>query len=369
MAVALTLFFVSPAAAEKTEMYAAFTKCPTESPEMNNPENIGAACMSAIVHSGFFRLGNVGASLTSPLHMQAALVGKESGLEVLPGSTVLEGAPATLPNPFIVPPSGGGESSPPPSTGTPPPSTETPPPPPIKHHKKKHHKKHHKRKHHRRHHRRHKKGSGHGGKGKGAGRHQEGWSSVTKLMSMAASNRTHSVAATAATGSQQSVAGSEELIEVYVEPAGDLRNLNFGAFVEEPGIAFELPVKVHLVGTGLGSQCYIGSNAEPIVIAPERTAVFSSLGFGLDPNGFEVRVVGVGGESFEDATFTVPAASGCGEVPGGLDAAVNSLVGLPAASGHSQLAFEDVLLELVGAESVGTTGGKELQEAFEAAKE
>lgn len=380
-AVVAALFAAGPAAAQKTEMYAAFSKCPTTSPVMNDPANIGSACLSAIVRNGSVRLGNVGAPLTSPMHLQVALVGREEveGLIVVPGSTVLEGAPATLPNPFLPPeeekeeekqgtPEGSGSGgNTPPSTGTPPATTPPAPAPvvPKKHHKKKHHKKkHHKKK-------RHHGKSGSQGRGKGGNRSQKGWSSVRSLMSRAAdeghpSSRVQPVLTTTPTEPPN----VEDLIQVFVEPAGDMRSVNISAVAGEAGTAFELPVKMHMVGKGLGSQCYIGSDAEPIIVAPSLTVPSNSLILALDPNEFPVEVVGVGGESLEDKTLTVPAATGCGELPGSLDAAVNSLIGLPAASGSSQVVFGDVLLELVGAETIegGPQGGEILQEAFEAAK-
>jgi hypothetical protein len=383
VAVAITLVAASPAAAQKTEMYAGFSHCPTSAPEMNNPENIGAACISAVIHGGSIRLGNVGATVSSPLHMQAAFVGGEVGPVIVPGSTTLEGEPVTLPNPFVTQPPppgepGGGSTTPPPSTdnGTPPPAAGTgtpPPPPPVKKPQKKK-KKHHKKQHKKKHHKRHRKPVHRKGKGKNAGRRKKGWSSFDSLLSMAPRGKAPRLGATATpTTARASDANASELIEVVVEPAGDIRNLNLGAFVEEPGVAFELPVKMHLTGTGLGSQCYIGSDAEPIVIAPEQSAPFASLGFGLDPNGFLVKVISVGGESFEDSTLTIPGASGCGEVAGGLDAQIDSLIGLPAASGKSQFVFENVLLELVGTEYIegaeGPQGGAELQAAFEAAQQ
>src|SRR6185503_10856835 len=223
------------------------------------------------------------------------------------------------------------------------------------------HRRHHKR-HHRRHHKQHRRG---------ADRLRKGWAGVEQLFSGAPRGALPSAMTTAA-ASQEGAAGSSPVIEVFVEPAGDLRNLVLATSPEGEGAAFELPVKAHLVGSGLGPQCYIGSDAAPIVIAPKLIEESNAIALAIDPNGFEVKVIGIGGEGFEDATLAVPSANGCGELPGSLDPAINALIGLPAATGRSQVYFGDVSLELVGAEyTEGATlvGGAALQAAFEAAQQ
>jgi len=93
-----------------------------------------------------------------------------------------------------------------------------------------------------------------------------------------------------------------------------------------------IPVKVHLHNDAvLGPNCYIGSNASPIVLnlveTPTSTPVLTSGGPGgnaLISSGVEVA----------DTTFAVPGASGCGLL-GALDAALDLKVGLPSASGKN----------------------------------
>ena len=57
-----------------------------------------------------------------------------------------------------------------------------------------------------------------------------------------------------------------------------------------------------------------------------------------------------------DSTFAVPAATGCGpNGDGSLDAAVNTLVGLPSPSGSNNLVLEDASSALA-LPATGTTG-------------
>ena len=100
-----------------------------------------------------------------------------------------------------------------------------------------------------------------------------------------------------------------------------------------------VPVKVHLHNLVLGPNCYIGSNAHPIVLNLTETAnsapVTSGVGNAIVVTGIEVA----------DDTFAVPGASGCGLL-GLLDPVLNLKVGLPSPSGkNSALIDQDGELE------------------------
>jgi hypothetical protein len=113
--------------------------------------------------------------------------------------------------------------------------------------------------------------------------------------------------------------------------------------LEEEGIALELPVKVHLENTFLGSGCYIGSNSAPIKI-PFTTGTTS-------PPKPNEPIKGKAGhfkfnEAFTLATitenelvnnsFAAPGAEGCGGVFSFLiDPILDGKLGLPAAAGHN----------------------------------
>lgn len=101
-----------------------------------------------------------------------------------------------------------------------------------------------------------------------------------------------------------------------------------------------LPVRIHLENPFLGSNCYIGSSSNPIVLRPQNltrpapsTEAFNGDGT-PDPTGPLGRINLIGANQ-GDSTFAVPGASGCGL--GLLDWAVNLKTGLPAASGTNSV--------------------------------
>jgi len=95
-----------------------------------------------------------------------------------------------------------------------------------------------------------------------------------------------------------------------------------------------VPIKVHLRNITLGPNCYIGSNANPIVLnlqeTPTSAPVQSGAGNAIIVSGVEVA----------DDTFAVPGASGCGLL-GTLDPAVDLKVGLPSPSGRNAALIDE----------------------------
>lgn len=114
----------------------------------------------------------------------------------------------------------------------------------------------------------------------------------------------------------------------------------------EPNI---LPIKVHLINSVLGNNCYVGSTASPIVLhqttgttAPPppnkpitghepESAVF-------DPS---TEILRLNKGEFVDNSFSAPGASGCtltlfGFIPISINGLVNSQSGLPAAAGTNE---------------------------------
>jgi hypothetical protein len=109
--------------------------------------------------------------------------------------------------------------------------------------------------------------------------------------------------------------------------------------------AVELPIKVHLENQELGPNCYIGSDAEPIVLhltdgtthPPEGTEPMTGK-VGKNEGRDKGRLITFIENTLVDNTFPVPAAKGCGTSPvsePAITAAVNSAEGLPAAPGKS----------------------------------
>lgn len=109
------------------------------------------------------------------------------------------------------------------------------------------------------------------------------------------------------------------------------------------GPAIVMPVKVRLENPALGSECLIGSEAEPITL--DLTVGTTSPPAGVapitgDPGtvsfNSEQTILTISGQSFVENDFAVPGASGCGGILSPvLDALVDLQVGLPAAPGES----------------------------------
>jgi hypothetical protein len=124
--------------------------------------------------------------------------------------------------------------------------------------------------------------------------------------------------------------GSSELLKLYatVELAGQPGSL------EAP--TFEVPVKLHLENPFLGSNCYVGSTANPITLG---LATSQPLGE-LEPEAGRPKVlVSSTPGTYVDNAYSVPAASGCqfnlGPIHNSIDNLVNSRYALPSAAGKS----------------------------------
>ncbi len=144
-----------------------------------------------------------------------------------------------------------------------------------------------------------------------------------------------------------------------VEPAGvptDF-NLTAGLGVGQPIVT--LPVKIRLDNPLLGSRCYIGSEADPILLRP-RNASQPALTLtryapdGTTQAGGPMSNIELSGADQVDDSFAVPEADGCGFL-GTLDWAVNAQLGLPSPEGANSLLLDD---------AVTTTGGFYTPAAF-----
>ncbi|HEY8810109.1 MAG TPA: hypothetical protein VIM28_08810 [Solirubrobacterales bacterium] len=158
-------------------------------------------------------------------------------------------------------------------------------------------------------------------------------------------------------------------IEAAIETAGDLHAFRLGFDPANPTPVFRLPLKIHLSGYALGHDCYIGSNANPIELAPLPIAQ-PEVGFLEDPNGLPVLSVLLNGLDTASNTFSVPAAQGCGPAVGFgkhkhylFDDLINSALGLPSPAGENLI----VLSGSKAAIALTPGGGATLKAAFEAA--
>jgi len=121
--------------------------------------------------------------------------------------------------------------------------------------------------------------------------------------------------------------------------------------IEAKGIALSLPVKVHLENPFLGSSCYIGSNAHPVVIElttgttsppPPNTPITGSPGKAEFKDEFQLTILKE--NKLVNNSFAAPAVEGCGGAFSFLlDPIIDSKLGLPAAAGHNTAILEGTL--------------------------
>jgi len=120
--------------------------------------------------------------------------------------------------------------------------------------------------------------------------------------------------------------------------------INKNNLVNAEGTALSLPVRIHLENPLLGSECYVGSFAKPIVLnlttgttsPPEPNKPISGKVGNVKFIGPEFEVVEITNNTLVDNSFSAPAATGCG---GLLSAIINPLIngkiGLPSAAGKN----------------------------------
>lgn len=123
-------------------------------------------------------------------------------------------------------------------------------------------------------------------------------------------------------------------------PANQI-GISLGAILTRAGTALSLPTKVHLENPLLGSSCYVGSNAAPIVIAlttgvtsppPPNTPIEGKVGEVV----FSEGILKIKNNSLVNNSFAAPATNGCGGIFEFLiGPIINSQLGVPSAAGHN----------------------------------
>lgn len=136
-------------------------------------------------------------------------------------------------------------------------------------------------------------------------------------------------------------------------PASSI-GLHTFALLGGAGTALSLPVKVHLENPLLGSNCYIGSNAKPVVIElttgttsppPPNKPISGSPGTtSFNSAGTIVTVLN---NELVNNSFAAPKAENCGIVTG----LVNAKLSLPAAAGKNTAILKGKL-QVAAAEAV-----------------
>jgi len=126
-------------------------------------------------------------------------------------------------------------------------------------------------------------------------------------------------------------------VTATVELAGPASaiHVNVGHLLEEAGTAFAFPVKLRLSNPFFGPNCYVGSEAEPIVV--EFTTGTSGALRGKNGSTLSSGhngILTVFTDTLVNATFASPGVGGCG-IAGGADAAINAALGLPSPAGHN----------------------------------
>jgi len=133
--------------------------------------------------------------------------------------------------------------------------------------------------------------------------------------------------------------------------------LSVSNLISEEGIALQLPVKIKLSNFLLGSKCYIGSEAHPIVLKlttgttspPEPNKPIRGTAGKLEILEGGALVI-LNGGSLVDNSFAAPEASGCGgSLEKLVDPLVDSLLSLPSAAGHNTAILNGKLEEAAAA--------------------
>jgi hypothetical protein len=162
-------------------------------------------------------------------------------------------------------------------------------------------------------------------------------------------------------------------LTVSMVPAGEPSNFNLIAGLSLNQPLLSLPVKIHLQNRLLGNHCYIGSEAEPIVLQPENTTQPALTFEAFDGNGTPdesgplevIQILDTQGAN----SFAVPTATDCGFM-GIFDEAIDGHMGLPSAAGKNSLVFNEAKTDLAAinnAESVAPNDGQELSKDWHSA--
>ncbi len=126
------------------------------------------------------------------------------------------------------------------------------------------------------------------------------------------------------------------------KPASDI-GINTDNLIAETGVALSLPVKIKLSNVFLGSSCYVGSEANPVVLnlttgttsPPEPNKPIKGNRGSIEFKD-EFNIIVLSGGSLVDNAFAAPEATGCGAPFSALvDKLVDSVFGVPAAAGHN----------------------------------
>lgn len=158
--------------------------------------------------------------------------------------------------------------------------------------------------------------------------------------------------------------GTLNAVTAVVQSAGNPSDFSLDAGLSSGTPIITLPVKIQLQNPLLGSNCYIGSNSDPIVLHPENVTTPNANFEQFDGNGTPdsagamEAIFSLGGTQ-EDNSAAAPAVSGCGLL-GALDLAVDLKVGLPSASGNNILVLNNAAAYFAGFAAAVPNEGQQL---------
>jgi hypothetical protein len=163
-------------------------------------------------------------------------------------------------------------------------------------------------------------------------------------------------------------------VTATIESAGAPTDFNLGAGVGVGTPIVTLPVKIKLDNPFLGTNCYIGTNSNPIVLKPANLARPTGRVVRFNPDGTpsatgQQGYLSLSGASQGDSTFAVPKSSGCGAF-GILSGAVDLKQGLPSPAGENSLVLNDAVTNLGGFQTprnFAPTQGQQLSQRWHAA--
>jgi len=148
----------------------------------------------------------------------------------------------------------------------------------------------------------------------------------------------------------QGLTGVTATVEL-AKPASAIKLAPIKLF-EQSGTALSLPVKIKLSNAFLGSNCYVGSSSNPIVIdftsgttspPPPNTPISGSVG--TPELSGEGEILTLNGGRLVNNSFSAPGASGCGGIlfSWAVDPLVDSILGTPSPAGKNTAILEGKL--------------------------
>jgi hypothetical protein len=155
-------------------------------------------------------------------------------------------------------------------------------------------------------------------------------------------------------------------VTAVVQSAGTPSAFSLAAGLTSGEPIITVPVMIQLQNPLLGSDCYIGSDSDPILLNPQNLTAPAVQVERFDGNGTPdtagvmEAIYSLGGTQGDD-TAAIPAATGCGAL-GVLDGAIDLKVGLPSASGNNSVTLDDASAYFTGIAAPGVAAPNDGQD-------